>query len=69
VRLTDGRVFHRRRDVPVGAAGADTRRRHAQLVRAKFLAQGGRPEVAEGLLRVADASPAELAELVRAALA
>jgi len=47
VRLTDGRTVTRGRLIPVGAAGPDTRSRHSELVREKFLAVGGSQQVAD----------------------
>ncbi|MFE9775090.1 MmgE/PrpD family protein [Streptomyces sp. NPDC005931] len=49
VRLTDGRTVSRTRLVPVGAAGPDTRARHADMVREKFLSVGGPREVSDSL--------------------
>ncbi|MEU4796146.1 MmgE/PrpD family protein [Streptomyces sp. NPDC023327] len=47
VRLTDGRTVTRGRLIPVGAAGPDTRVRHSEMVREKFLAVGGSTQVAD----------------------
>ncbi|QEV20003.1 MmgE/PrpD family protein [Streptomyces alboniger] len=47
VRLTDGRTVTRGRLIPVGAAGPDTRSRHSEMVREKFLAVGGSQQVAD----------------------
>ncbi|GHF30066.1 hypothetical protein GCM10010218_09130 [Streptomyces mashuensis] len=52
VRLTDGRTVSRERLIPVGAAGPDTRARHSQLVREKFLSVGGPSEVADSVGRL-----------------
>ncbi len=49
VRLTDRRTVSRSRLIPVGAAGPDTRTRHAELVREKFLSVGGPHQVADTL--------------------
>lgn len=64
VRLTDGRIVTRRRDIPIGAIGPDTRARHRELVREKYLAVGGSPEVADGCAQLRDASPRRLAALL-----
>ncbi|KOG64584.1 VlmK-like protein [Streptomyces griseoflavus] len=68
VRLADGRSFCTRRDIPLGAAGPDTRARHRDLVREKFLATGGKDEIAEGFETLEEAGPGRVAELVEAAL-
>ncbi|WP_399929078.1 MmgE/PrpD family protein [Streptomyces kanamyceticus] len=47
VRLKDGRTLTRGRLIPVGAAGPDTRSRHSEMVREKFLAVGGSHQVAD----------------------
>ncbi|GHG49170.1 MmgE/PrpD family protein [Streptomyces griseocarneus] len=52
VRLVNGRTVTRERLIPLGAAGPDTRARHSQLVREKFLAVGGSREVAESVGRL-----------------
>jgi hypothetical protein len=64
VRLADGRVVTRRRDIPIGAIGPDTRARHRALVREKYLAVGGSAEVADGMASLRDASPRRLAALL-----
>jgi 2-methylcitrate dehydratase PrpD len=69
VHLADGRVLMRERDIPVGGAGPDTRRRHAEITRAKFLRCGGREDVADALRALEDATPADTARLLQAALA
>jgi 2-methylcitrate dehydratase PrpD len=68
VRLVDGRSISRQRDIPVGAAGPDTRARHAELVRAKYLAVGGSEQVADACAGLGGASAADVAALLRAAL-
>jgi 2-methylcitrate dehydratase PrpD len=69
IRLKDGRTLMRQRDIPVGAAGPQTRAAHRGIVREKYLSVGGRPEIADGCLRLRDASPDQLAALLRTALA
>lgn len=69
VRLADGRRHAREVAVPRGAAGSQTRADHAELVREKFLACGGPPEVADAVRRL-DALPAEaVGALIEKALA
>jgi 2-methylcitrate dehydratase PrpD len=68
VRLAGGRVLERRRECAVGAAGLDTRARHRELVRAKFLACGGAPEVANAVESLEAASPRDVAWLLTGAL-
>lgn len=62
VRLADGRSLRAERDIPVGAAGPETRRNHPALVRAKFLATGGTPEVADAFAELELLGSTELAE-------
>ncbi|HEY3608759.1 MAG TPA: MmgE/PrpD family protein [Pseudonocardiaceae bacterium] len=69
VHLADGRTFSRARDIPIGAAGPDTRARHVELMRAKFVTHGGSTAVADGLADLCAQSPSELARLLRAAVA
>ncbi|HEX8742759.1 MAG TPA: MmgE/PrpD family protein [Thermoleophilaceae bacterium] len=68
VRLTDGRELEAARLMPTGAAGDDTRARHPQLARDKFLTAGGSEEVADGLATIHEASSGEVAALIEAAL-
>lgn len=68
VRLTDGRSVVRRRDIPIGAIGPETRARHRELVRKKYLAVGGSPEVADGCAALREATPRRLAALLETAL-
>ncbi|MER7165651.1 MmgE/PrpD family protein [Micromonospora sp. NPDC000207] len=69
VRLADGRSVTRERSVPLGAAGPDTRRRHGELVRGKFLAQGGTVAVADSFgAGLTDTTAGELSALLYAAL-
>jgi hypothetical protein len=69
VRLTDGRTLAHQQDIPVGAAGPRTRAAHRAIVRGKYLSVGGLPEIADGCLRMRDASADRLAALLNAALA
>jgi 2-methylcitrate dehydratase PrpD len=66
VRLTDGSEHTLERSIPIGAIGPDTRASHADLVRAKFLAVGGRAEEADIAANLRDASPAEVRRLLTA---
>ncbi|HET8658274.1 MAG TPA: MmgE/PrpD family protein [Micromonosporaceae bacterium] len=68
LHLADGTSHERRVDIPVGAAGPDTRSRHRHLVRAKFLATGGSPEVAGAVRRLDLLPAAEVHRLITAAL-
>jgi len=68
IRLTDGRTFEHARDIPLGGAGPDTRARHWELVSAKFLATGGRPEVLSEVAALDEASPGEVTQMLAAAL-
>jgi 2-methylcitrate dehydratase PrpD len=68
VRLAGGAVHRRQFDIPVGAAGPDTRRRHGALVRAKFLGTGGRPDVADAAARLEELPAAQVRHLLTAAL-
>jgi hypothetical protein len=69
VRLADGRTFERAREIPLGAAGPDTRQRHRELVREKFAICRGPSEVAEMVETLEDATAREVAGLLEAALA
>lgn len=68
IRMTDGRIFEHGCDIPLGAAGPDTRARHPELVRAKFLGTGGSPDVADAIADIEHASPDEVAQLLSAGL-
>lgn len=68
VRLADSRTFVRERSIPVGSAGPDTRRRHRELVRGKFLTQGGDPAVADELEELAGLPAERLGRLLADAL-
>ncbi|MDP9072719.1 MAG: MmgE/PrpD family protein [Actinomycetota bacterium] len=68
VRLFDGRCFEHTVDIPVGAAGPDTRARHPQLVAQKFSVTGGRAEVADALADLEHCSAGQLRRLLTGAL-
>lgn len=68
VRFADGRCVSRARDIPVGAAGPDTRLRHAALVREKFENNGGSADVAAALEALDELTPAQLHRMLDAAL-
>jgi len=68
VRLRDGRTFCSQRDIPIGAAGADSRLRHRELVRTKFLDQGGSTAVADALGELELCPAGELARLLELAI-
>jgi len=68
VRLADGRSFEAAREIPVGAAGPETRRDHGKLVREKFLACGGAPATADALGELESLSADRLGETLRDAL-
>ncbi|SDD17818.1 MmgE/PrpD family protein [Actinokineospora iranica] len=68
VRLTDGRTVSAERAIPLGAAGPDTRERHAWLIREKFISVGGSAEVAGAAVKLDSMSVAELREWLATAL-
>ncbi|MEU7383504.1 MULTISPECIES: MmgE/PrpD family protein [unclassified Streptomyces] len=68
VHMQDGRTYSTRRDIPVGAAGPETRRNHGPLVRGKFLTQGGSSAVADACLRLRHAPAEKTARTLRDAL-
>jgi hypothetical protein len=68
VQLADGRTVSRGRQIPLGGAGPDTRARHPELVRQKFLSQGGSARVADGLQALGRRNAAEVNELICRAL-
>ncbi len=68
VRFEDGRSITRERDIPIGAAGPDTRARHAELMREKFLANGGSAAVATACGNLDELTPAQLRRMFDAAL-
>lgn len=64
VRLAGGQVLSAERDIAIGAAGPDTRRRHGALMREKFLAAGGTPASADAIANLQTLSAADLAEVI-----
>jgi 2-methylcitrate dehydratase PrpD len=68
VRFEDGRTITRGRDIPLGAAGRDTRARHADLVREKFIANGGSAAVAKTCGKHDELTPPQLRRMLDAAL-
>lgn len=68
VRWAGGRTATARRDIPIGAAGEETRARHWELVREKFRRAGGPDEAADLCAHLEELSPAELAKLTATAL-
>jgi len=68
VRLRTGQTHSRERSIPVGAIGPDTRARHRDLVRAKFLAVGGPEQTADIAANLPDASAAEVRQMLSLAL-
>lgn len=68
VHLVDGRVVEETCDIPIGAAGAATRRDHPRLMREKFIACGGSPDVADSVAHLEELNPAEVHEVLAAAL-
>ncbi|MER6129118.1 MmgE/PrpD family protein [Streptomyces sp. NPDC001795] len=69
VRLADGRTAVRERGIPIGGAGEETSRSHPELMRAKFLAQGGDEGTAAVFADLEHATAAELRHALEAALA
>lgn len=68
IELADGRSFSRRRDIPIGGAGPDTRAHHTDLMRAKFVANGGPTEVADAFATLETCSADELSRLLPLAI-
>jgi hypothetical protein len=68
VRFRDGSTVSRSRLIPAGAAGSEHHATHAHLMREKFLASGGLPEVADAVTRLRDTGPAALRSLIQEAL-
>jgi 2-methylcitrate dehydratase PrpD len=68
VRLADGRTLEAAVEVPTGAAGPETRARHQELMRRKFLAVGGQPAVAEALAALPELTATQLTKVTEAAL-
>lgn len=69
VRLTDGSWHAAEREIPVGAAGGSDRAQHADLMRAKFLAQGGPAAAAGEWLDLENVPAGRLAGLLAESLA
>ncbi|HEX8074193.1 MAG TPA: MmgE/PrpD family protein [Thermoleophilaceae bacterium] len=69
VRLADGRELTAARDIATGFAGPDTRARHGELMRAKFLVCGGSAEAADALAALDELDASALARTLEAALA
>ena len=69
IRLGDGREFVHESIIPTGCAGDDTRARHPELLRQKFLSTGGSEDVADAVADLEHAPPAEVAGLLGRALA
>ncbi|SCF38554.1 MmgE/PrpD family protein [Micromonospora mirobrigensis] len=68
VGLTDGAVHRAVQDIPVGGNGPDTRARHGELMRHKYLTHGGSPATADAWADLAKLSGPEVARLVAASL-
>ncbi|MDI5962482.1 MmgE/PrpD family protein [Streptantibioticus silvisoli] len=68
VRMRDGRTEVRERLVPIGAAGPDTRARHAELTREKFVSLGGAEDVARAAPDIGSMDPDTLADWLEASL-
>jgi hypothetical protein len=68
VRLDDDTELVAEREIPTGMAGPDTRARHPELMRAKFLACGGTEGAADALATLDGASPDEVARVLAGAL-
>ena len=68
VRLRTGETRSAERSIPVGAIGPDTRARHRDIVRAKFLAVGGPEEAADIAADLPAASAAQVREMLSLAL-
>jgi 2-methylcitrate dehydratase PrpD len=68
VRLRTGETHSAERSIPVGAIGPDTRANHHDLVRAKFLASGGREKTADIAANLPAASAAQVREMLSLAL-
>jgi len=68
VRLVGGRTAVRDREIPIGAAGPDTRREHPALMREKFLACGGSQAAADAIGGLETLSPRDLVAVLREAM-
>ena len=69
VKLSDGRELRAERITATGDASDDTRARHAELLREKFLAAGGSDADADAVAALRDAAPDDVARLLESALA
>jgi 2-methylcitrate dehydratase PrpD len=69
VRFVDGTEAEAARSAAIGAAGPDTRARHFELMRDKFLASGGAEEVADAVAHMEDLDPGAVRRLLSRALA
>lgn len=68
VRLRTSETYFEERSIPAGAIGPDTRARHHDIVRAKFLAVGGPAETAGIAADLPAASAADVREMLSLAL-
>jgi 2-methylcitrate dehydratase PrpD len=68
VRLRTGETYSEERSIPAGAIGPDTRARHHDIVRAKFLAVGGPAKTADIAADLPAASAADVREMLSLAL-
>jgi 2-methylcitrate dehydratase PrpD len=68
VRLRTGETYSEERSIPAGAIGRDTRARHHDIVRAKFLAVGGPAKTADIAADLPAASAADVREMLSLAL-
>lgn len=69
VRLRGGAEHSVERAVPVGAVGSESRARHAELVRAKYLSTGGTEKVADLAAGLRSASASDVRLMLEDALA
>lgn len=68
VRFKDGTEARAEREIPLGAAGPDTRGNHFALMRDKFLSTGGAEETVAAVARLELLDAAELERMLSAAL-
>jgi 2-methylcitrate dehydratase PrpD len=68
VRLRTGETYSEERSIPAGAIGPDTRARHHDIVRAKFLAVGGPAKTADIAADLPAASAADVREMLSLSL-
>jgi hypothetical protein len=69
IGLSDGRRLVHESIIAPGCAGDDTRARHPELLRQKFLSTGGSPDVADAVADLEHAPVEEVAGLLSRALA